>query len=156
MLQILLYFANVGKRFVKSAKIYFADHGLVSYLLDIQNKQDWENHIYNGHLWENLVLMELIKPMQLRPGFNLFFYRDQHGVEIDFVVIKKEIVYLIEAKISPVSSGKLNFNKVQPVFKKYKIKSILAAYILERSALELKEYTLLNPLYVDFSSTLSD
>jgi len=38
------YYANIGKRLIKSPKIYFADHGLLSYLLGIENEKDWYSH----------------------------------------------------------------------------------------------------------------
>ncbi len=149
------YSANIGKRFVKSPKIYFADQGLVAHLLDIQNRKDWDNHIYKGHLWENLVFMELIKTLSLRPGVNLFFYRDQNGVEIDFVALKKNTTYLIEAKVSDASS-KLNFHKVQPLLKQGPVVCLFAANILEKQVLAYKEYKLFNPLYVDLPMIFKD
>lgn len=140
------YFSNIGKRFVKSPKIYFADHGLVCYLLDIQNIGDWQNHINKGHLWENFVFMELMKTHALRPGVDLFFYRDHQGIEIDFVLFKKDMAYLIEAKTS-ADAKKLHFDKVRSVLEKYKVTNILAANMLDKHIFELKNHILLNPLY---------
>jgi predicted AAA+ superfamily ATPase len=140
------YFSNVGKRLVKSPKIFFADHGLVCYLLDIKNNKDWQESINKGHLWENLVFMELMKTLPLRPGVDLFFYRDHQGIEIDFVFLKKEKVYLIEAKTS-VNAKKLHFDKVSPLFENRTIKNIVAANIVEKTRFELKDYVLLNPMY---------
>ena len=51
------YYANIGKRLIKSPKIYFADHGLLCYLLGIENDSDWFAHTHKGNLWENLVMM---------------------------------------------------------------------------------------------------
>ncbi len=67
------FYANMGKRFVKSPKLYFADQGLASYLLNIHNYEQWQNHIYKGNLWENVVFCELIKTGLYKPGKNLFF-----------------------------------------------------------------------------------
>jgi len=55
------YYANIGKRLMKSPKIYFADHGLLCYLSGIENEKDWYSHPHKGSLWENFVMMELIK-----------------------------------------------------------------------------------------------
>jgi predicted AAA+ superfamily ATPase len=53
----------------------------------------------------------------------LFYYRDQDGVEIDFVVEKNQQIMLIEAKLAEhvdasVDASKLNFKKVLPLFQK--------------------------------------
>lgn len=140
------YFSNVGKRFVKSPKVYFADHGLVCYLLDIRNMNDWQYHINKGHLWENLVFMEFMKTQDFRPGIDIFFYRDHHGVEIDFVLLEKNKAYLVEAKCS-AEHKKLHFQKVKPMFENYEVVTVLASNIVEKSVFVLKEYTLFNPLY---------
>ena len=143
------YYANIGKRLIKSPKIYFADHGLLCHLLGIENEKDWHSHPHKGNLWENLVMMELIKNHRLRPGNNLFFYRDQNGVEIDFVIEIKRKLILIEAKArEQIDPRKLHFNRVAPLFKnKYRIEKILAQNIKESKILKLKEYTSYNPVY---------
>ena len=92
------YYANIGKRLIKSPKIYFSDHGLLCYLLGIDSEKAWHAHPHRGALWENLVMMELIKTNHLVPGKDLFFYRDQNGVEIDFVIQGKDRLMLVEAK----------------------------------------------------------
>ena len=143
------YYANIGKRLIKSPKVYFADHGLLCYLLRIENESDWFAHAYKGNLWENLVMMELIKTFGLRPGVDLFFYRDQNGVEIDFVVEKKGVLSLIEAKAGErIHPGKLNFEKVAPLFQnRFRIENILALNIKQTRPLKKKDYTCLNPVY---------
>lgn len=143
------YYANIGKRLIKSAKIFFADHGLLCYLLGIESESDWFSHTHKGSLWENLVMMELIKTHGLKPGHNLFFYRDQNGVEIDFIVEKKDTLFLIEAKAGErVHRGKLHFEKVASFFRdRFKTKNILTLAIREHRVLRQKEYICLNPMY---------
>ncbi|RLC17592.1 MAG: AAA family ATPase [Deltaproteobacteria bacterium] len=143
------YYANIGKRLIKSPKIYFADHGLLSYLLGIENEKDWYSHPQRGSLWENLVMMELIKNYHLIPGNDLFFYRDQNGVEIDFIIEKKGKMFFIEAKAGErIDSKKLHFDKVAPLFKdKFHIEKILALNINETKVIKKKNYSCYNPLY---------
>ncbi len=142
------YYANLGKRLVKSPKIYFSDHGLLAHLIGIESLDDWHRHIYKGALWENIVMMELIKTNNLRPSNNLFFYRDQNGVEIDFLIEKKGIIYLIEAKAGEkINTKELNFNKVKPLFYNHTVKCLLAQNVIEKEKLVLKDITVLNPLY---------
>ncbi|MBI9098794.1 MAG: ATP-binding protein [Spirochaetaceae bacterium] len=147
------YFSNIGKRLTKSPKLYFADHGLACYLLGIETFDEWHSHIYKGNLWENFVMMELIKTHSLIPGESLFFYRDQNGVEIDFVIEKKGTLFFIEAKAQErIDSKKLNFNKVIPLFKnKYKTEAILAQNISDKKVLKLGEYSCYNPLNCSYS-----
>ena len=63
------------------------------------------------------------------PGKNLFYYRDQNGVEIDFIIEIEDGVHLIEAKYSEnPKAEKLNFLKVAPLFKT-KVNSLVACNI---------------------------
>ncbi len=66
--------------------------------VEAAREAQWHDHPHKGSLWENLVLMELIKTMDLDPGKDLFFYRDQNGVEIDFIIEKNDRLILVEAK----------------------------------------------------------
>ncbi len=146
------FFANIGKRFVKSPKLYFADHGLAAYLLNIHNYKQWQEHLYKGNLWENLVFCELIKTGQYRPGKNLFFYRDQNGVEMDFLIeqgiTKDSSIALIEAKASEtISEKKLNFSKIAPLFKDRPVQSLVMANSYHKKPLKMKNYLLTNPVF---------
>ncbi len=81
MCNSIRYYANIGKRLIKSPKIYFADHGLLCYLLSIESSGDWHSHPQKGSLWENLVMTELVKNHHLVPGNNLFFTGIKMGLE---------------------------------------------------------------------------
>lgn len=93
------YFENFGKRVIKSPKIYFFDVGLVSYLLDIETTAQMSRDPLRGHLVENLVFLELIKT-RLNRGLepNLYFFRDNHGNEIDLIYKKAHDLIPIEIK----------------------------------------------------------
>jgi predicted AAA+ superfamily ATPase len=93
------YFENLGKRVIKSPKIYFFDVGLVSYLLDIETTTQMSRDPLRGNLFENLVLLELIKS-RLNKGLehNLYFFRDSHGNEVDFIYKKAHNLVPIEIK----------------------------------------------------------
>ena len=146
------FYANIGKRMIKTPKLYFADHGLLSYLLDITSLSKWSEHASRGHIYENFVFMELIKTAGLVPGRNMFFYRDQNGVEIDFFVEKDSKLFLIEAKAGErIEEKKLNFNKVAPLFGKQQVNCVLAQNIKESRIMKMKDYYSYNPLYKLFS-----
>lgn len=75
---------NFSKRLIKMPKLYFYDTGLVCNLLGIEKKEQIESHFLKGALFENLVILELLKSRynQALPA-NLFFWRDKTGHEID-------------------------------------------------------------------------
>jgi uncharacterized protein len=140
------YYNNLGKRLIKSPKLYFCDNGLVSALLNVYSLQSLEKSPLLGNLWENFVFTEFIKE-GFMPGKNLFFYRDQNGVEIDFILEKEGKITLSEAKYSErPRAEKLNFRKVAPLFQT-KVNSLVACNIQEMGFIRLKDYSLYNPLY---------
>jgi len=55
------YFENFGKRVIKSSKLYFTDVGLACYLLDIENITQIKRDPLRGCLFENMVVLELMK-----------------------------------------------------------------------------------------------
>ncbi len=80
------FFRNIGKRLVKSPKIYFCDTGLACFLLGIENEQQLATHPLRGALFENMVVLEFLKN-RLNQGknANLFYYRDKSQNEIDLI-----------------------------------------------------------------------
>ena len=143
------YFANIDKRIVKSPKIYFADHGLLCHLLNIKSNEAWHGSIQKGNIWENIVFCELIKTYKLFPGRNLFFYRDQNGLEMDFIIENHNELILIESKSAEVPQNKMHFNKLKTLFKNKSIKSYLACSTNHLEIIKLKEYYVYNPLLAD-------
>jgi predicted AAA+ superfamily ATPase len=81
------WFANIGKRLIKTPKLYFCDTGLASWLLGAKNLQYIAGLPQRGALFENWVMTELRKAQTnagIRP--ELFFLRDQSGHEVDALV----------------------------------------------------------------------
>jgi len=95
------YFKNLGKRLVKTPKIYFTDIGLATYLLGIESPRQVDRDPLYGNLFENMVLMELVK-FRTSQGKNpeLYFYRDSHGNEIDVITEVIRSLVPIEIKSS--------------------------------------------------------
>lgn len=88
--QILLvppFFENFGKRLIKSPKLYFVDSGLACHLLGIESLATLNQSVFLGPLWEGFVASEIVK-LQLGHGGprELYYFRDQQGLEVDFVV----------------------------------------------------------------------
>lgn len=81
------YHKNFNKRLVKMPKLYFFDTGLVCSLLEIENEKQLATHYLRGSIFENFVITELLK-FRLNSGksSNLYFWRNNHGNEIDCIV----------------------------------------------------------------------
>lgn len=81
------YYENFGKRVIKSPKLYFFDVGLASYLLDIENINQLARDPLRGALFENIVILELMK-YRLNQGkdSNLYYHRDNHKNEVDVII----------------------------------------------------------------------
>lgn len=105
------YFANIGKRLVKTPKLHFYDTGLVCALLSIRNVEQLRLHPLRGAIFETWVVCEIIKHRinrGERRGIN--FYRDQQGLEADLVVSDGSTLTLVEAKASQTVTPELLAN----------------------------------------------
>lgn len=92
---------SMNKRLVKTPKLYFYDVGLASFLLGIENELQITTHPLRGPLFENMVLIELLKERYNKGlGNNFYFYRDQHNNEVDIVQEQGHLVNLFEIKSS--------------------------------------------------------
>lgn len=76
--------ANVGKRLVKSPKVYVRDSGLVHALLGLQDINDVAGHPVAGPSWEGFVVENLLAAAP--PRTSASFYRTSVGAEIDLVL----------------------------------------------------------------------
>ncbi|MCQ2336527.1 MAG: ATP-binding protein [Paludibacteraceae bacterium] len=80
------YFKNIGKRLSKTPKIYFYDVGLACWLLGIRNMDDLKTHPLRGALFENMVVVEMLKQKYHNGNLpNLYFYRDKSQHEVDVI-----------------------------------------------------------------------
>ncbi len=93
------YFENTRKRLTKSPKVYFCDTGLACSLLGIEAPEQLAFDKMRGHLFENLVVTEMLK-RRLNEGkeANLYFYRDSNQNEIDILVSNPSSMDAIEVK----------------------------------------------------------
>lgn len=86
------WFENIGKRIVKSPKLFLNDTGLLCHLLgqDVDSLMG-ANHTLLGPVFENFVMMELCKQIsgsKTRP--KLYHYRTSTGEEVDFVLESRD------------------------------------------------------------------
>jgi hypothetical protein len=96
------FYENLGKRLLKSPKLYWVDPGLLCFLLGIETERELQRSPFIGSVFEGFVASEIVKN-QLNAGRNreLFFFRDQQGFEVDFLARGTDGRFrLIEAKWS--------------------------------------------------------
>ena len=95
------YFENLGKRLVKTPKLYFLDTGLCCFLIGARSPRDLAGSPLLGAVFETHVLGQLVRHFAnagRRP--DLYFYRDHHGREVDFLIPSAGRFALIECKWS--------------------------------------------------------
>ncbi|MDP9122387.1 MAG: ATP-binding protein, partial [Acidobacteriota bacterium] len=93
------YYANFGKRLVKTPKLYFVDSGLAAWLLGIQSAGQLAVHPQRGPLFETWVVAELLKARFSRGlGSNLYFWRDRSGNEVDLLIEQGATLMPVEIK----------------------------------------------------------
>jgi len=96
------FYENFGKRLVKTPKLYFVDSGLLCHLLGIKSRSALMNSSFCGSICEGFVASEILKHRANR-GLerNLYYFRDQQGLEVDFLVDRgNNKLLLLEVKAS--------------------------------------------------------
>ena len=98
------YFSNVGKRLTKTPKVYFYDTGLLCSLLGIRNPEELAAHPLRGQIFENHVVAEMKKQIDIeRHRTSLFYYRENRGVEVDLI---KEYMTGVDYELFEIKSSK--------------------------------------------------
>lgn len=95
------WFANVGKRLVKTPKVYVADVGTLCHLARLQDPEHAASGPMAGAILETAVLSEIVRTLVHR-GENpeIHFWRTSAGHEVDFVVESRGKLVPIEVKLS--------------------------------------------------------
>ena len=94
------YFTNLNKRIIKMPKAYFIDSGICVRLQAHQEMSSILSTPQAGHLFENLVVAEVIKIKDhFMKDLNLFFWRTKEKEEIDLIVESDHEIVLLDAKL---------------------------------------------------------
>ena len=95
------YFANLGKRLVKSPKAFFLDSGILCYLLDIEAPDQTLKGMSGGPIFEAAVLGQLVRMFVHRGAQpRISFWRTAVGHEVDFVIESEGKLIPVEAKLT--------------------------------------------------------
>jgi len=100
ILIVLPFYENLGKRLIKSPKVYLADSGLACHLLGVDTAAELAKSPFLGALFEGFIASEIIKA-QANAGRRreLYYFRDEQGLEVDFVIPGRSgSISLVECK----------------------------------------------------------
>jgi uncharacterized protein len=99
VLRVPPWHANLGKRLIKTPKLYFVDSGLLCALLGIRTARQIAEHPLRGAIFENWVVTEILKSRVHRglPA-DLHFFRSRAGLEVDVVVESGTALLAAEVK----------------------------------------------------------
>jgi predicted AAA+ superfamily ATPase len=95
--QLHPWFANVGKRQVKSPKLYFRDSGVLHALLGVHSRAELDVHPYLGASWEGFALECVIRELGLRES-ECYFWATHAGAELDLFAQHRGRAYGFELK----------------------------------------------------------
>jgi len=78
---------NLGRRVVKSAKVYVSDSGLLHSLLQLSTPDDVESHPKLGASWEGFAIEQVTRVLRADPD-ECYFWRTHAGAELDLLVVR--------------------------------------------------------------------
>ncbi|MFP4086819.1 MAG: ATP-binding protein [Desulfobacteraceae bacterium] len=127
------YHKNLGKRLIKSPKLYMCDTGLAVFLMGFEDWQSVMRHPMVGAIWETHVIMQVVKDYFSR-GRNLplWFWRTVHGSEVDLLVEQGGRFTAIEAKFSE-TPDKSALKGIKALQKFYGSQSLISGLIASRT-----------------------
>jgi len=105
------YFNNMGKRLVKTPKIYWMDTGMLCYLVGLNDPTHAMSGPMAGAIFETAVVSEIVKSYfhrGLEP--QAYFWRTSSGIEVDLLIESAEKLIPIEVKLSATPQTKMTKN----------------------------------------------
>lgn len=110
---------NVGKRLVKSPKVYVRDTGIAHALLGIRDKEALLGHPIVGQTWESFIIETLITTAP--DGTEAHYYRTSNGTEIDLLLtLPNRELWAIEVKRSSAPKIERGFHSACADLKPHK------------------------------------
>jgi predicted AAA+ superfamily ATPase len=145
--RLAAWHGNVGKRLVRSPKVYVRDSGLVHALLGLINYESVLSHPIAGLSWEGFVIEQI---MSAAPQLDYSFYRTAQGAEADLVIdFRHGPIWVIEIKRSSAPTVSRGFHQaavdvnahrkilVAPVDQNYRIKDNVEVMSVQNLVSEL-------------------
>jgi predicted AAA+ superfamily ATPase len=123
------WFVNIGKRLVKTPKIYFADVGTLCYLTGLKNPEHAAAGPMGGAIMETAVVSEIVRTLThqgVEP--RIYFWRTSSGSEVDIVIEVAGKLVPIEVKLS--ATPKPAFASSIKMFRKDYGDRVLPGYVV--------------------------
>lgn len=100
--QLPPWIEDLGKRQVKSPKVYVADSGILHTLLGLKTREELEGHPKVGASWEGFVLREVVERLGAHPE-ETFFWATHAGARLDLLVLRgrKRLGFELERTAAP-------------------------------------------------------
>jgi len=95
--QLPAWYENIGKRTVKSPKIYLRDCGLLHALLDVSTSEQLESHPKLGSSWEGFCIEQILS---VTGSSNAYFWGTHAGAELDLLLLRNGKRIGVEIKYS--------------------------------------------------------
>lgn len=93
------FYRNLGKRIIKSPKLYFADTALCTYLLGINDFDSLYSGPSYGSLFETMIINDILKRFtNYGEKPSMYYFRTRDGLEVDLVIEYQGELNLIEIK----------------------------------------------------------
>jgi uncharacterized protein len=130
------YFANVGKRLVKTPKVFFTDVGTLCYLTGLKDPEHAAAGPMAGPILETAVLSEILKTLTHRGhDARIHFWRTASGSEVDMVVEAADRLVPIEVKLS--ATPKPAFAKAIKRFRQDLGPKVMPGYVIHPGEIRL-------------------
>ncbi|MBI4602427.1 MAG: ATP-binding protein [Planctomycetes bacterium] len=95
------YFANLGKRLIKSPKVYWRDSGLLHSVLQTVTRDELLARPWVGASWEGFVIEQSLGLLSAQgESFEAYFLRTSDGYEIDLVLVRRGEIWAVEIKLT--------------------------------------------------------
>lgn len=100
------YHRNLGKRLVKSPKMYFTDPGLAAFLVGLESAEQAKTHAMKGAFFEGMILSEFLKErFSAGRDANIYYWRDNVGHEVDCILDHAGAASAVEFKAGKTIAG---------------------------------------------------
>jgi predicted AAA+ superfamily ATPase len=133
------HFKNLGKRIIKSPKLYFLDTGIATFLMGLHAKEPTLQGPMIGALFETVVVSEWIKAFYHRGERpELYYWRSGAGMEVDLIVDRNGRLHPIEIKATSTLLPRHaeSLNKWRAIAGKLSSKGVIVADIPRSFALK--------------------
>lgn len=128
------YYRNMGKRLIKSPKLYLCDTGLAAFLMGFESWEAVSRNPLVGPLWETHVVMQVVRHFcALGRNVPLWFWRTVQGEEVDLLVEEGGRFIAVECKYTE-NVGQGDLRGMKALEKEYGKEALTRGYVASRTA----------------------